>query len=95
MEEEREARASVETDLQLTSMCMDTHTHRHTHSFSLSLPPSPCVPLPTSLPPSEKQLNSTLEELKEREDLISELRQPPPDVPGADRQELLRLLDRR
>ena len=60
-----------------------------------SLPPSLCVPLPTSLPPSEKQLNSTLEELKEREDLISELRQPPPDVPGADRQELLRLLDRR
>ena len=27
--------------------------------------------------------------------MISELRQPPPDVPGADRQELLRLLDRR
>ena len=44
---------------------------------------------------SEKQLTSTLEELKEAQEMISELRQPPPDVPGADRQELLRLLDRR
>ena len=44
---------------------------------------------------TEKQLTSTLEELKEAQEMISELRQPPPDVPGADRQELLRLLDRR
>ena len=43
----------------------------------------------------ERQLTSTLEELKESQDMVAELRKPPPDVPGADRQELLRLLDRR
>ena len=40
-------------------------------------------------------MTSTLEELKEAQDMVAELRKPPPDVPGADRQELLRLLDRR
>ena len=49
----------------------------------------------SSSPATEKQLQSTLEELAEANDLISELRKPPPEVHGADRQELLRLLDRR
>ena len=44
---------------------------------------------------SEKQLCSTLEELSEANELVAELRKPPPEVYGADRQELLRLLDRR
>ena len=91
LEGEKEARAAVENDLKLTS---ELWSMLHVH---LSL--FPPLPLSLSLSPSlslsEKQLTSAQEDLKESQELISELRQPPPDVPGADRQELLRLLDRR
>ena len=43
----------------------------------------------------EQQLIATQEELKEAQDTVADLSRPPPEIPGADRQELLRLLDRR
>ena len=49
-----------------------------------------------------KEMESKAAKLSETESLLSEAQEkvrdlsvPPPDVPGADRQELLRLLDRR
>ena len=43
----------------------------------------------------EQTLNETKSFLFESQERVKELSIPPPDVPGADRQELLRLLDRR
>jgi len=57
------------------------HTHTATHTAHT------CTP--------EQQLESTTAELKESQDTVADLSRPPPEIPGADRQELLRLLDRR
>lgn len=66
----------------------------------------PSLPLPfpppflsPSLPPTEEDLESRLSDtearLLESQELAKMLSVPPTDIPGADRQELLRLLDRR
>lgn len=43
----------------------------------------------------ELQLKDTEVQLLESQEMVKMLSVPPPDVPGADRHELLRLLDRR
>lgn len=63
--------------------CTLTHTHT-SHTLS--------HPTPSHI---EQQLLTTQEELKETQDTVADLSRPPPEIPGADRQELLRLLDRR
>ncbi len=44
---------------------------------------------------AKEALRETQEALQESLETVQELQRPPPEVPGADRQELLRLLDRR
>ncbi len=44
---------------------------------------------------TEESLQETQEALKESLETVQDLQRPPPEVPGADRLELLRLLDRR
>ena len=58
--------------------------------------------LPISLSCTDQELELKSTKLAETESLLADAKQevkelsvPPPDVPGADRQELLRLLDRR
>ncbi len=45
--------------------------------------------------PTEQQLELMETELTGSRERVAELSLPPPEVPGADRQELLRILDRR
>lgn len=62
--------------------------------FNLNLNYS-LLPTGQRLQNSEQELKETQSSLVESRERVQELSIPPPDVPGADRQELLRLLDRR
>ena len=78
--------------------CTPTHnTHTHITHPHISHTPSHITHTLTHHTPShiEQQLLTTQEELKETQDTVADLSRPPPEIPGADRQELLRLLDRR
>ena len=80
----------------------------HVYTYSVIVSPSHTQHTVTHYTPShfttlthhtpshkEQQLIATQEELKEAQDTVADLSRPPPEIPGADRQELLRLLDRR